>query len=64
MKKNSLISNDLPKQYGAYHQHYYIDNNLVAVGVIDILPNCISSVYLFYDSSFNFLNLGVYSALK
>lgn len=34
---------------GAYHRQYLIDGRIVAVGVIDILPNCISSVYLYYD---------------
>ncbi|OTF78789.1 arginyl-tRNA-protein transferase 1-like protein, partial [Euroglyphus maynei] len=34
------------------------------VGVIDILPGCISSVYLYYDPEYSFLNLGVYSALN
>jgi arginyl-tRNA--protein-N-Asp/Glu arginylyltransferase len=39
----------LSLQYGTYHQHYTIlDNILVAVGVIDVLPSGVSSVYLFY----------------
>lgn len=50
--------------YGSYHQHYRIDGKLVAVGVIDILPKCLSSVYLYYDPDHQFLNLGVYSALR
>ena len=29
--------------YGAFHQQYRIDGKLVAVGVIDILPKCVSS---------------------
>ena len=36
----------------------------VAVGVIDILPNCVSSVYLYYDPDFGHLSLGTYSALR
>jgi len=35
--------------YGSYHQHYRIDDVLVAVGVIDVLPHGVSSVYSFYD---------------
>ncbi len=50
--------------YGSYHQHYLVDGKLVAVGVIDILPTCISSVYVFYDVAYSFLSLGVYSALR
>ena len=36
----------------------------MAVGVIDILPACVSSVYFYYDPEFSFLSLGVYSALS
>lgn len=37
---------------------------LVAVGVIDILPHCVSSVYLFYDPAFAHWELGKISALN
>ncbi|KAL2333349.1 hypothetical protein Fmac_014562 [Flemingia macrophylla] len=50
--------------FGSFHQQYLIDGQLVAVGVIDILPNCLSSKYLFWDPDFAFLSLGKYSALK
>lgn len=53
-----------PCDYGSYHQQYRIDGKLVAVGVIDILPKCLSSVYVFYDPDSDFLSLGVYSALR
>ena len=51
-------------EYGSYHQHYYIDGKLIMVGVIDLLPNCLSSVYVYYDTDFMFLSPGVYSALN
>lgn len=41
-----------------------LDNKLIAVGVVDVLPLCLSSVYFFYDPDYHFLNLGVYSALR
>ncbi|KAJ2159298.1 Arginyl-tRNA--protein transferase 1 [Coemansia sp. RSA 552] len=50
--------------YGSYHQCYYVDGRLAAVGVIDILPRCVSSVYLFYDPDFADLSLGTYSSLR
>lgn len=53
-----------PCDYGSYHQQYRIDGKLVAVGVLDVLPNCLSSVYTYYDPDFNFLSLGVYTALR
>ena len=49
--------------YGSFHQHYRLDGKLIAVGVIDLLPRCLSSVYLFYDPDYSFLSLGVLSAL-
>ena len=53
-----------PCDYGSYHQHYRIDGKLVAVGVIDILPKCLSSVYAYFDTDYSFLRLGVYTALR
>nr|XP_045005450.1 arginyl-tRNA--protein transferase 1 isoform X4 [Jaculus jaculus] len=50
--------------YGSFHQQYWLDGNIIAVGVIDILPHCVSSVYLYYDPDYSFLSLGVYSALR
>ncbi|VVC33832.1 Hypothetical protein CINCED_3A002030 [Cinara cedri] len=50
--------------YGSFHQQYWLGDKLVAVGVIDILPKCISSVYLFYDPDYHNLVLGTYSTLR
>uniref|UniRef100_A0A1B6IE36 Arginyl-tRNA--protein transferase 1 n=1 Tax=Homalodisca liturata TaxID=320908 RepID=A0A1B6IE36_9HEMI len=56
---------DGPSQgYGSFHQQYWLDGRLLAVGVIDILPRCISSVYFFYDPEFHFLTLGTYGSLR
>ena len=48
----------LPADYGAYHQLYRLDGQLIAMGVIDILPNCVSSVYFMYDKEWEKLSLG------
>ncbi|NP_001025066.1 arginyl-tRNA--protein transferase 1 isoform 3 [Mus musculus] len=50
--------------YGSFHQQYWLDGKIIAVGVLDILPYCVSSVYLYYDPDYSFLSLGVYSALR
>ncbi|XP_032986941.1 arginyl-tRNA--protein transferase 1 isoform X5 [Rhinolophus ferrumequinum] len=50
--------------YGSFHQQYWLDGKIIAVGVIDILPHCVSSVYFYYDPDYSFLSLGVYSALR
>ncbi len=50
--------------YGSFHQQYILNGKIIAVGVIDILDKCVSSVYFFYDPFYSFLNLGTYSALR
>ncbi|KAH9850700.1 arginine-tRNA-protein transferase [Lenzites betulinus] len=54
----------LPVHYGAYHQLYRIDGKLIAMGVIDILPNCVSSVYFMYEKEWDRFSLGKLSALR
>jgi len=54
----------LAEGYGSFHQHYVLDGKIIAVGVIDILPRCVSSVYFYYDPDYAFLALGTYSALR
>ncbi|RKP27864.1 arginine-tRNA-protein transferase, partial [Syncephalis pseudoplumigaleata] len=49
---------------GSCHQKYYYDGRLIAVAVLDILPECVSSVYLMYDPDFADWSLGNYSALR
>ncbi|KAK8577155.1 hypothetical protein V6N13_122148 [Hibiscus sabdariffa] len=53
-----------PCGFGSFHQQYIIDGKLVAVGVVDVLPRCLSSKYLFWDPDYAFLSLGKYSALQ
>ncbi|KAG5831385.1 hypothetical protein ANANG_G00303190 [Anguilla anguilla] len=50
--------------YGSFHQQYWLDGRIVAVGVIDVLPTCVSSVYLYYHPDCAALSLGTYSALR
>jgi len=49
---------------GCYHMKYYLEGKLIAVGVLDILPTCMYSVYFFYDPDIKHLSLGVVSILK
>ena len=53
-----------PKKYGTYNFIHKIDNKIIAVGVWDILPTSLSSVYLYYDPDYSFLDLGTLSAIK
>ncbi|XP_064536022.1 arginyl-tRNA--protein transferase 1 isoform X2 [Drosophila montana] len=50
--------------YGSFHHQYWLDGKLIAVGVIDILPGSVSSVYFFYDPEYSFLSLGTYGSLR
>jgi len=54
----------LPKAYGSYHQLYRLDGQLIAIGVLDILPGCVSSVYFMYDKRWEKFSLGKISALR
>lgn len=49
---------------GCKHQLYRLDGRLIAVGVIDLLPDGLSSVYTFYDPDDRDLVLGKLTALK
>ncbi|RPD67049.1 hypothetical protein L226DRAFT_529443 [Lentinus tigrinus ALCF2SS1-7] len=57
-------SKHLPVNYGSYHQLYRLDGKLVAMGVIDILPKCVSSVYFMYKKKWEKFSLGKLSALR
>ncbi|KAL0118102.1 hypothetical protein PUN28_009046 [Cardiocondyla obscurior] len=59
-----IPSNGPSQGYGSFHEQYWLDNELIAVGVIDILPSCISSVYFFYDPAYSQLSLGTFSSLR
>jgi arginine-tRNA-protein transferase len=48
----------LPSHYGSYHQLYRLDGRLVAMGVIDILPSCVSSVYFMWEKEYEKYSLG------
>lgn len=53
-----------PEGFGSFHYQYYLDDELIAVGVIDILPSCVSSVYFYYNPDYSFLSLGTYASLR
>jgi len=48
----------LPLCYGSYHQMYRLDGELIAMAVLDILPNCVSSVFFMYDKKWEKHSLG------
>ncbi|UNI19793.1 Arginyltransferase [Purpureocillium takamizusanense] len=51
------------RRLGSFHQCYRIDGDLVAIGVLDLLPDCVSSVYFLYHESIHSLTPGKIGAL-
>lgn len=68
---NFLCSSPLPttqspdgKRYGSFHQCYRIDGELVAIGVLDLLPHCVSGVYFLYHEAVHQHSFGKVGALR
>lgn len=52
------------RKVGSFHQCYRLDGKLVAIGVLDLLPTCVSAVYFLYHESIHSLNPGKLGALR
>ena len=48
---------------GCYHMEYYLDDKLIAVGVVDFLPHGFSTVYFYYEPILRKLKFGIVSSL-
>ncbi|KAL8797156.1 MAG: hypothetical protein Q9195_000623 [Heterodermia aff. obscurata] len=64
LKQSTMDDNGKEKKLGSYHQCYRLDGKLVAMGVLDLLPHCVSSVYLIYHQDVNDWDFGKLSALR
>lgn len=52
LRRQTMVGQDgRRRRLGSYHQCYRLDGKLVAIGVLDLLPDCVSSVYFLYDES-------------
>lgn len=60
----SSSSSQPPCGFGSFHQQYWVDGQLLAVGVVDVLPRSLSSKYLFWDPKYASLSLGRLASLK
>ena len=58
-----LNDNQNVLKMGCYHILYRLDAELIAVGVVDITPQSLSTVYFFYDPKYRKFSLGVVSAI-
>lgn len=63
-RENYVDVNGKERQLGSYHQCYRLDGKLVAIGVLDLLPNCVSAVYFFYHESIHSHSPGKLGALR
>ncbi|WWD00610.1 hypothetical protein V866_007545 [Kwoniella sp. B9012] len=61
--ERKIRNGQLPKTYGQYHLLYKLDSQLIGISVIDILPNCVSSVYFIWHPDWAWASLGKLSAL-
>jgi arginyl-tRNA---protein transferase len=46
LDRKVIRTNGKTQKLGSYHQCYRLDGKLIAVGVLDLLPHGVSSVYL------------------
>lgn len=60
----SSRNTSIEAKFGTFHHNYRLNGELIAVGVVDMLPTGLSSVYCFYDNNKRDLVLGKYTALK
>ncbi|KAG7285222.1 hypothetical protein NEMBOFW57_009843 [Staphylotrichum longicolle] len=65
LSRGSMVGPDgRERALGSFHQCYRIDGKLVAIGVLDLLPECVSAVYFLYHESIHWLNPGKLGALR
>lgn len=52
------------RELGSFHQCYRLDGKLVAIGVLDLLPECVSAVYFLYHESISRFSPGKLGAMR
>ncbi|KAI9854293.1 MAG: Arginyl-tRNA--protein transferase 1 [Vezdaea acicularis] len=63
-RSTQTLANGKEKKLGSYHQCYYLDDRLVAIGVLDLLPHCVSGVYFIYHDDLSKWQFGKLGALR
>ncbi|KAH6870786.1 arginine-tRNA-protein transferase, partial [Alternaria rosae] len=64
LKQTSRTVDGKEQLLGSYHQCYRLDGRLIAMGILDLLPHCVSGVYMLYHSDFEQWQFGKLSALR
>ncbi|KXH44692.1 arginine-tRNA-protein transferase [Colletotrichum simmondsii] len=63
-RKTITTSDGKEKKLGSFHQCYRLDGELVAIGVLDLLPHCVSAVYFLYHESIHKFAPGKLGAIR
>lgn len=65
LTRGTAVGDDGKKRkLGSYHMCYRLDGKLVAMGVLDLLPDCVSAVYFLYHESIRAFQPGKLGALR
>jgi arginyl-tRNA---protein transferase len=64
LERSERVFNGVTQKLGSYHQMYRLDGRLIAIGVLDLLPGCVSGVYFIYHTDFEKWSFGKLSALR
>jgi len=63
-RETIVLPDGREKRLGSYHQCYRLDGKLVAIGVLDLLPDSVSAVYFLYHQSIHSWSPGKIGALR
>ncbi|KAL2794684.1 arginine-tRNA-protein transferase [Aspergillus keveii] len=64
LKRSEPDTSEELRRLGSWHQCYRLDGKLIAVAVLDLMPNGVSSVYIFYDPDYEHWEFGKLSAMR
>ncbi|KUJ18122.1 arginine-tRNA-protein transferase-like protein 1 [Mollisia scopiformis] len=64
LPRSKVMINNHERSLGSYHQCYRIDGKLIAIGVLDLLPQCVSAVYFMYHESVHQHGFGKLGGLR
>lgn len=53
-----------PKRIGPTHECYYLNEKLIAISILDFLPNGLSSIYFIWDPNYAHLSLGTLLGIR
>lgn len=64
LQRTKQVFDGQEQSLGSFHQCYRIDGRLVAIGVLDLLPQAVSAVYFMYHEDVHQWSFGKLSALR